>query len=119
MFSKKSFDERFGKKIARRIRKKAKKEYKELIEKAMDIGSKNPMAHNLYFALAIVSFYIGNKELLEKEDITWVINELFESKPMDIMYKKMDMRDPKCFKKIEKSIRKSAEWAEIDRKSVV
>ena len=52
---KKVIAEKYGKEYANEIMKKSKKIYREIVEKADDIGDDNPMAYNELFALAFVS----------------------------------------------------------------
>ncbi len=42
--------------------KKSKKVYRELVEKADDIGNDNPMAYNELFALAFVAPYVASEK---------------------------------------------------------
>ena len=48
---KKVLAEKYGREYAADIMKKSKKVYRELVEKADDIGDDNPMAYNELFAL--------------------------------------------------------------------
>ena len=50
---KKVLVEKYGKQYANEIMRKSKKTYRELVEKADDIGDGNPMAYNELFALAV------------------------------------------------------------------
>ena len=54
--------EKYGKKYAADIMKKSKKVYRELVEKADDIGDDNPMAYNELFALASVAPYVASEK---------------------------------------------------------
>ena len=55
---KKVLAEKYGREYAADIMKKSKKLYRELVEKADDIGDDNPMAYNELFALAFVAPYV-------------------------------------------------------------
>lgn len=57
---KKVLAEKYGKQYAAEIMKKSKKVYRELVEKADDIGDDNPMAYNELFALAFVAPYVAS-----------------------------------------------------------
>ena len=57
---KKVLAEKYGKQYAAEIIKKSKKVYRELVEKAEDIGDDNPMAYNELFALAFVAPYVAS-----------------------------------------------------------
>ena len=54
--------EKYGKKYAADIMKKSKKVYRELVEKADDIGDDNPMAYNELFTLAFVAPYVASEK---------------------------------------------------------
>ena len=56
---KKVLTEKYGREYASEIMKKSKKVYRELVEKADDIGDDNPMAYNELFALAFVAPYLA------------------------------------------------------------
>ena len=57
---KKVLAEKYGREYVADIMKKSKKVYRELVEKADDIGDDNPMAYNELFALAFVAPYIAS-----------------------------------------------------------
>ena len=59
---KKVLAEKYGREYAADIMKKSKKVYRELVEKADDIGDDNPMAYNELFALAFVAPYVASEE---------------------------------------------------------
>lgn len=69
----------FDKKSIKTIFKNAKVEYKRLLNKADDIGSDNPMASNLYFALLIVSFLTGNRDKITAGMLAEMIESTFNS----------------------------------------
>lgn len=59
---KKVLAEKYGREYAADIIKKSKKVYRELVEKADDIGDDNPMAYNELFALAFVAPYVASEK---------------------------------------------------------
>ena len=59
---KKILAEKYGREYAADIMKKSKKVYRELVEKADDIGNDNPMAYNELFALAFVAPYVASEK---------------------------------------------------------
>ena len=58
---KKVLVEKYDKNYAAEIMKKSKSVYRELVEKADDIGDDNPMAYNELFALAFVAPYVASE----------------------------------------------------------
>ena len=61
---KKVLAEKYGREYAADIMKKSKKVYRELVEKADDIGDDNPMAYNELFALAFVAPYVASEKII-------------------------------------------------------
>lgn len=59
---KKVLAKKYGREYAADIMKKSKKVYRELVEKADDIGDDNPMAYNELFALAFVAPYVASEK---------------------------------------------------------
>ena len=66
---KKVIEERYGKPYAGEVMKKSRVVYRELVEKADDIGDDNPMAYNELFALAFVAPYIASEKKIPPETI--------------------------------------------------
>ena len=61
--------EKYGRQYAGSIMKKSRQVYRELVEKADDIGSDNPMAYNELFALAFVAPYVASGKRIPPETI--------------------------------------------------
>ena len=98
------------------IVRNAKAEYRELLNKADDIGSKNPMASNLYFCLLFFSFMKGSEGKINSEDLKEIMRiTLSDSILLKLMGKK-DFNNPKDLKEFKEHIHKNSEWAEIHRK---
>lgn len=66
---KKVLAEKYGKQYATEIIKKSKKVYRELVEKAEDIGDDNPMAYNELFALAFVAPYVASDKKIPPKTV--------------------------------------------------
>ena len=64
---KKVIAEKYNKDYANEIMKKSKKVYREIVEKADDIGDDNPMAYNELFALAFVAPYLASDKKIPPE----------------------------------------------------
>ena len=98
------------------IVRNAKAEYRELLNKADDIGSKNPMASNLYFCLLFFSFMKGSEGKINSEDLKEIMRiTLSDSILLKLMGKK-DFNNPKDLKEFKEHIYKNSEWAELHRK---
>ena len=70
---KKVIEEKYGKPYADEVMKKSRVVYRELVEKADDIGDDNPMAYNELFALAFVAPYIASEKKIPPETIQEVM----------------------------------------------
>ncbi|MGI5975654.1 MAG: L-2-amino-thiazoline-4-carboxylic acid hydrolase [Eubacteriaceae bacterium] len=78
-FVKRYLKRHFDRKSIKTIFKNAKAEYKSLLGKSDDIGSDNPMASNLYFALVIVSFLTANRDIVTEKMLSEMIESTFNS----------------------------------------
>lgn len=66
---KKVLAEKYDTDYARSIMKKSRRVYRELVEKADDIGNDNPMAYNELFALAFVAPYVASEKKIPPETV--------------------------------------------------
>ena len=66
---KKVLAEKYGRQYAAEIMKKSKTAYRELVEKADDIGDDNPMAYNELFALAFVAPYVASEKKIPPKTV--------------------------------------------------
>lgn len=66
---KKVLKEKYGGEYAAEIMKKSRRVYRELVEKADDIGDDNPMAYNELFALAFVAPYVASEKKIPPETV--------------------------------------------------
>ena len=61
--------EQYGKAYAAEIMRKSKQIYREIVERADDIGDDNPMAYNELFALAFVAPYLASGRKIPPETV--------------------------------------------------
>lgn len=66
---KKILTERYNKACAAEIMRKSKQVYREIVERADDIGDDNPMAYNELFALAFVAPYLASGKKIPPETV--------------------------------------------------
>ena len=66
---KKVLTEKYGRAYAARIMKMSKSVYRQLVERADDIGDDNPMAYNELFALAFVAPYVASGKKIPPETV--------------------------------------------------
>lgn len=66
---KKVLSEKYGSEYAAEVMKKSRVVYRELVDKAEDIGDDNPMAYNELFALAFVAPYVASEKKIPPETV--------------------------------------------------
>lgn len=66
---KKVLTEKYGVQYASEIMKKSARVYREMVERADDIGADNPMAYNELFALAFVAPYVASEKKIPPETV--------------------------------------------------
>ena len=66
---KKILTERYNKACAAEIMRKSKQVYREIVERADDIGDDNPMAYNELFALPFVAPYLASGKKIPPETV--------------------------------------------------
>ena len=66
---KKILAEKYGAAYAAEIMKKSRTVYRQLVERAVDIGDGNPMAYNELFALAFVAPYVASEKKIPPETV--------------------------------------------------
>lgn len=115
-FIKRALKTKYGNKDVKTIVGNAKTEYRKLLNKADDIGSKNPMASNLYMCLLFFSFMQGSNGKISAEDLKDIMRiTLSDSIVLKLMGNK-DFNDPKELNKFKEHIYKNSDWAELHRK---
>ena len=66
---KKVLAEKYGASYAAEIMKKSRPVYRQLVERAVDIGDGNPMAYNELFALAFVAPYVASGKKIQPQTV--------------------------------------------------
>ncbi|QJC21481.1 L-2-amino-thiazoline-4-carboxylic acid hydrolase [Arcanobacterium buesumense] len=89
--------------------------YKNLLDKAEDIGYRSPMSNNLYMVLAFFSFHVGNKDLIQHDEMKKIIDEFYDNKLIRRYLGLMNLNKPGVFKVFERGIHKRAAWIEKRR----
>lgn len=105
---KKVLVEKYDKQYAAEIMKKSKRVYRELVEKADDIGADNPMAYNELFALAFVAPYIASEKKITPE----IVQEMMRRSLYHIKwyFGKTDLNTEKGKAENKKNIVKYFKW---------
>ncbi|MGI6608562.1 MAG: L-2-amino-thiazoline-4-carboxylic acid hydrolase [Erysipelotrichaceae bacterium] len=113
-FVRKYLKKHFDKKSIKTIFKNAKMEYKNLLNKADDIGSDNPMASNLYFALLFLSFLTGNREKFTEDMLADMMDNILNSPVLKKM-SRIDLNNDDDMSKLKNRMSRSAEWADKNK----
>ena len=66
---KKVLTEKYGVQYASEIMKKSARVYREMVERADDIGADNPMAYNELFGVAFVAPYVASEKKIPPETV--------------------------------------------------
>jgi hypothetical protein len=115
-FIKRALKTKYSKKDVKTIVGNAKTEYRKLLNKADDIGSKNPMAFNLYMCLLFFSFMQGSNGKISTEDLKDIMRITLSDPILLKLMGNKDFNDPKELNKFKEHIHKNSDWAELHRK---
>lgn len=115
-FIKRALKTKYSKKDVKTIVGNAKTEYRKLLNKADDIGSKNPMASNLYMCLLFFSFMQGSNGKISAEDLKDIMRITLSDPIVLKLMGNKDFNDPKELNKFKEHIHKNSDWAELHRK---
>ena len=115
-FIKRALKTKYGNKDVKTIVGNAKTEYRKLLNKADDIGSKNPMASNLYMCLLFFSFMQGSNGKISTQDLKDIMRITLSDPILLKLMGNKDFNDPKELNKFKEHIHKNSDWAELHRK---
>ena len=115
-FIKRALKTKYGNKDVKTIVGNANTEYRKLLNKADDIGSKNPMASNLYMCLLFFSFMQGSNGKISAEDLKDIMRITLSDPILLKLMGNKDFNDPKELNKFKEHIYKNSDWAELHRK---
>jgi hypothetical protein len=115
-FIKRALKTKYSKKDVKTIVGNAKTEYRKLLNKADDIGSKNLMASNLYMCLLFFSFMQGSNGKISTEDLKDIMRITLSDPILLKLMGNKDFNDPKELNKFKEHIHKNSDWAELHRK---
>ncbi len=112
-FIKRYLKKNFDAKAMKTIFKNAKAEYKRLLNKFDDIGSKNPMQINVYFVLLFLSFLTGNKERVTEPMLAEMLQSIFDSPGVNqlIRWVRFDLNEERYMTLVKNRLLRASEWA--------
>ena len=115
-FVKRALKIKYSDEDVKMIIRNAKAEYRELLNKADDIGAENPMASNLYFCLLFFSFMQGSEGKITSEDLKEIMRITLSDPTLLKLMGKKDYNNQKDLKKFKELMHKNSDWAELHRK---
>ena len=115
-FIKRALKTKYSNKDVKTIVGNSKTEYRELLNKADDIGSKNPMASNLCMCLLFFSFMQGSNGKISTQDLKDIMRITLSDPILLKLMGNKDFNDPKELNKFKEHIHKNSDWAELHRK---
>ena len=92
--------------------KKAKTEYKVLLNKIDDIGADNPMASNIYMSFVFFAVYRAADGKITVNDLRITAREVMEWKLLKCVGAFIDLNKPGDIDSMRKKMLKNAEWLE-------
>ena len=104
---KKVLTERYNKACAAEIMRKSKQVYREIVERADDIGDDNPMVYNELFALAFVAPYLASEKIPPETVQEMMRRSLYHIK---WYFGRTDLNTAKGKAENKKSVVKYAKW---------
>lgn len=109
-FAKKGLIKRYGKTYTKELIPKADAKYRELLNRADDIGADNPMASNMYMALIFFALWEESDGKMTTEDLRGILEEIMSMPILKLIYHAMDMNKPSGVKRVSTSLKRSAAW---------
>jgi len=83
---KKSIKKRFNKEMADHTIRHGKAEYRGLLSRADDLGPRNPMAMNAYFAYVFAGAWLGSGKKITPDEMALVMTDVLESRLMRTIF---------------------------------
>ena len=109
---KKVLTERYNKACAAEIMRKSKQVYREIVERADDIGDDNPMAYNELFTLAFVAPYLASEKIPPETVQEMMRRSLYHIK---WYFSRTDLNTAKGKAEDKKSVVKYAKWYTLEK----
>ncbi|MBR3046147.1 MAG: L-2-amino-thiazoline-4-carboxylic acid hydrolase [Oscillospiraceae bacterium] len=109
---KKSLKKHYGNSFAADTMKKAKAEYKAMLNRVDDIGADNPMASNIYMSFIFFAVYRAANGRITVDALRTIAHEAIEWKPLRCMGMIINANKPGGIRAIRKMMLKNAEWLE-------
>lgn len=104
--------EQYGKKIAKKSLKGARKIYKEMLEKCDDIGSDNPMAGNIYMCFVFLAIWDAADGAIDVESYRTVIKKFIRSPMARFLLSGKNINRSEDMKRLKDRFHAMQNWAD-------
>lgn len=109
---KKSLKRRYGKEYTSALIKKADLEYRDMLNRADDIGKDNPMASNTYECLLFLAVWKAADGKISTDDLREITREVLATPFLKLMGLFINANKQSGIRKIGAMMHKDAEWLE-------
>lgn len=109
---KKSLVKRFGKDDTAVLLKKTDKVYRDMLDRADDVGKDNPMASNMYECLIFLALWKAADGKISVDELREITHEMLSASSFKIVGLFINANKPSGMKRIENMMKKNSEWLE-------
>ncbi|HBI85468.1 MAG TPA: hypothetical protein DDX71_04160 [Ruminococcus sp.] len=109
---KKSLRRHYGKPFADTTMQAAKPIYREMLDRADDVGAGNPMASNIYMCFVFFAVYRAAEGRITVKALRAISREAIEWKPLKLMGLFVNANKPAGIRSIRNMMLKNAAWLE-------
>lgn len=109
-FAKKGLNKRYGKEYTKELLKKADVIYRDMLNKADDIGKDNPMASNLYECLIFFAIYDASEGKITQNELRSLVNEIMSAPIMKVMGLFINLNKTSGVKRLSNMMQKNVAW---------
>lgn len=111
-YIRKSLNKRYGKEYTKDIIIKTDKEYREMLQRADDIGSDNPMASNTYECLIFLALWKSADGKISVDDLREITKDVLAMPFLKLMGLYINGNKKSGLKRIRAMMEKNADWLE-------
>lgn len=108
--TKKGLNKRYGKEYTKDLLKNADVVYRDMLNKADDIGKDNPMASNLYECLIFFAIYKAANGKMTKDELRSIVNEIMSAPILKVMGLFININKQSGLKKLSNMMHKNVDW---------
>lgn len=110
--TRKGLVKRYGREYTRELLVKADGIYRELLNRADDIGKENPMASNIYEALVFFAIWDASDRKITVDELRSLANEVMSAPVLKVVGLWLNLNKPSGVRKLSAMIKKDGQWME-------